>query len=443
MRTNLTRFPLFFPEKRAFFLENAGIFEFGSGLGTPIPFFSRRIGIARDGRQVDLDYGARLAGRVGPWSVGLLGAQTGSLSADAESGLGAVPENTWGVARVKRNLGERSFVGLLATHRDGDDGSRQTVVGFDANWKPSDQWDLWAFAQTTDETAADGIEPVDGDDGDVYGGSVRYRSDDFEGWLALSEAGETYDPDAGFRFRSGYRNLLANLLWLPRPEQKGIWRNVRNTLYELTVDYFEDSNGEKETVFVEFNPFGVQYLSGDFFTLFPQYQFERLDQPFEIIDGIVIPAGEYEWFDTGFVVRTANSRPVSIDWVIGGGEFFDGDRFNTTLSVRFRPGKSFRSLTTWDHNQIDLPGGSFDANVFRQRFELSFSPDLVVSALVQASDASENLGVNLRLNWHYRPGSDLFVVYNHGWDLPDFSSFGELDSRARQLVVKWTWAWQS
>ena len=436
-----------FPEKRAFFLENAGIFQFGSGLGaSAIPFFSRRIGIARDGRMVDLDYGARLAGRAGSWNLGLLGARTGSLSADPENGLGAVPENTWGVARVKRNLGERSFVGLIATHRDGDDGSRQTVFGVDANWKPTDRWDLWAFAQATDEVGGDGATLAGGDDdgdGDVYGGSVRYQSDDFDGWLAVSEAGENYDPDAGFRFRNGYRNAKANLLWLPRPEQKGIWKNVRNTLYELTVDYFEDSEGEKESMFVEFNPFGVQYLSGSFFTLFPQYQFERLGAPFEIFEGVVIPAGEYEWFDGGFVVRTATSRPVDVDWVIGGGEFFDGDRFNTTLSLRWRPGKLFRSQTTWDHNQVDLPAGSFDTSVFRQSLELSFTPDLVISALVQASDASESLGLNLRLNWHYRPGSDLFVVYNHGWDLPDFSSFGELESRARQLVVKWTWAWQS
>lgn len=340
VRANLTRFPLFFPEKRAFFLENAGIFQFGSSLGTAvIPFFSRRIGIARDGRMVGLDYGARLAGRAGKWNLGLLGARTGSFQADPENDFDIVPENTWGVARIKRNLGERSFVGVIATHRDGDDGSRQGVFGVDANWKPTDRWDLWLSAQTLDEPT-DGGRSVD--DASVYSGSARFRSEDFDAWLVLSEVGENWNPDAGFGFRRGFRNLKTNFLWLPRPEQTGIWKNVRNTLYELTVDYFEDSEGEKESVFVELNPFGAQYLSGDFFTLFPQYQYERLDEPFEIFD-VVIPAGEYEWFDAGFVVRTAESRPVNVDWVIGGGEFFDGDRFNTTLTMEWRPGRFFRS----------------------------------------------------------------------------------------------------
>ncbi|MEM8932497.1 MAG: DUF5916 domain-containing protein, partial [Acidobacteriota bacterium] len=152
IQTNLTRFPLFFPEKREFFLENAGIFQFGPDLGPFLrPFFSRRIGIARDGRQVDLDVGARLAGRHGEWNIGLLGARTGSLAADPTDDLDAVPETTWGVARVKRNVGERSFVGLFASHRRGDDGDWQRVVGADVNWKPNERWSFWAFGATTDD----------------------------------------------------------------------------------------------------------------------------------------------------------------------------------------------------------------------------------------------------------------------------------------------------
>ena len=116
---------------------------------------------------------------------------------------------------------------------------------------------------------------------------------------------------------------------------------------------------------------GYSFQSGDFLTLFPQYQFERLDEPFEISDGVVIPPGEYEWSRLGFVVRSSTSRPVNVDFFINGGEFYDGDRFRTRLFLQWRPGKRFRSRTTWDHNQVDLPAGTSrrtsSANVWRSR----------------------------------------------------------------------------
>ncbi len=429
VQTNLTRFPLFFPEKREFFLENAGIFQFGPGLGPFLrPFFSRRIGIAEDGRMVDLEYGARLAGRQGPWNIGLLGARTGALAADADAGFGAVPSNDWGVARVKRNLGERSFAGVFASHRAGSDGSWQRVLGADVNWKPDDRWRFWLFGADSDDS--EGTE-----DAHTFGATAGYQSDHFRSTLVLWEIGENWDPDAGFIVRNGTRNYFLESTWEPRPA----WKGVRNTFHQFTVDYFEDLDGRKESVFVEFDIFGLTLLSGDFMTLFPHYRFERLDSPFEISDGVVIPAGEYSWNDIAFFITTPTSRPIDTDFSITYGDFFDGERLSTSLFLQWRPGKHFRTRTTWTHDEIDLPGGSFDTNVVRQRFEVSFTPDLVIHALIQASDASDDLGVNLRLNWHYRPGSDLFVVYNHAWDVPDLDA---LRSRGRQLIVKWTWAWQ-
>ncbi|MDA8016785.1 MAG: carbohydrate binding family 9 domain-containing protein [Thermoanaerobaculia bacterium] len=434
IQTNLTRFPLFFPEKRAFFLENAGIFQFGPNLGPFLqPFFSRRIGISDDGRMVDLEAGARLAGRAGEWSLGFLGARTGSLPADPEDDLEAIPESTWGVARIKRNLGERSFVGLLATHRDQDDGTKQTIFGADYNWKPDDAWDVWLFGAGTDTHDSPGAET--GDAG-VFGLSTLYRADQFNARFVAWEVGENWEPAAGFTLRNGFRNYCTHMTWEPRPS----WRGVRNLFHQLTIDYFDNPDGEKETVEVEFDLFGMQFLSGDFFTVLGHYTFERLDEPFEIFDGIEIPSGEYEWTDVGFFFTTPTSRPLDTDLFVTVGDFFDGDRLSANFLLQYRPNKYFRTRTSWNHNRIELPAGNFTTNIIRQRIEVSFSPDLVLNALIQSSDASESLGINLRLNWHYRPGSDLFVVYNHGWDAPDVS---DLTSRSRQLVVKWTWAWQS
>ena len=361
IQTNLTRFPLFFPEKRTFFLENSGIFQFGPRFGPFLqPFFSRRIGISGDGRQVDLEGGVRLAGRAGPWNLGLLGARTGSLSADPDDELAAVPESTWGVARVKRNVGQRSYVGVLATHRDQADGSSQSLFGVDANWKLNDAWDVWLFGAAIDDS---GLLDDGDEDADTWGVSTNYRADTFRASLVAFDMGEDWRPATGFTFRNGFRNYFASLTWEPRPG----WRSIRNRFHQLEIDYFENPQGDRESVYAELDIFGLQFLTGDFFTVFGHYRFERLYEPFEISDGVVIPRGEHSWTDLGFFLTTPTSRPLDTDLSVTVGEFFGGDRISSNLFLQFRPNKYFRTRTSWTHDRIDLPEGGFDTNVIRQR----------------------------------------------------------------------------
>lgn len=428
-QVNLTRFSLFFPEKREFFLENAGIFRFGPSLGSKLNlFFSRRIGIAGGGRMVNLDYGARLAGRVGEWSIGVLGAHTGSLDADPENGLDAVPENEWGTVRLKRNLGQRSNVGLITTHREGADGTWNRVVGIDGEWKPNDHLSFWAYGAAS-------TGPGDESDGGTAGLGVDYSGTDWYWNAGVLELDDTFDPQLGFIRRSGTRNSFGRVEWNPRSERPAI----RNYYFEVEAEVYSLQDGTLETVDASIDLLGFSFESDDFISLFTQYRFERLFEDFEIFDGAIIAEGEHEWWDLGIYASSSDRRTFSASGFVVGGDFWDGRRLAFDFTVRYRPNRFFQSQTTWARNEIEAGEGEFETNILRQRLRLALRPNLSFNALVQYNDASETTGLNLRFSWQYRPGSDLFVVYNHGWDSPDL---GRLGTRDRQVILKMTYAWK-
>ncbi|MCG8459129.1 MAG: carbohydrate binding family 9 domain-containing protein [Holophagales bacterium] len=428
LKVNLTRFSLFLPEKRDFFLENAGIFRFGPSVGPRLNiFFSRRIGIADDGRQVSLDYGARLAGRAGPWSLGILGARTGSLPADPENELDAIPETDWGTVRIKRNLGERSNVGLLVTERDAADGSRNRVMGFDGEWKPNDNLSLWSYV-----AASDG--PNDDSDG-FSGGLGAEFSGDFWSWeVAALEIEEEFVPDLGFVLRPGRRNTFGEVRWSPRPDIEG----VRDFFFEAEWDVFTLEDGTTETIDASLDLFGVNFSSGGWAGLFTQYRFERLFEDFEIFDGVVLPMGEYEWMDAGIFGGTSSARTLSAQGHIVGGDFFDGKRLAWNITVRWRPSRFFQTSTSWNHNDIEVGNGEFETNLWRQRLEVALSPTLGFDAFFQYNESAEVAALNLRVGWQYKASSDLFLVYNQGWDAP---GLGDFATRDRQLVLKVSYSW--
>lgn len=428
-QVNLTRFSLFFPEKREFFLENAGIFEFGPDLGSLLKiFFSRRIGLD-EGRRVELELGARLAGRAGPWSIGVLGVRTGSLDADPVNELGPVSETDWGTLRLKRNVGERSNVGLIATHKS-DGMAENQVYGLDGEWKPTDRHALWAFGAVS-RIAGDG----ESSDGWAGGVGADYSATDWEASARVFEVDDSFDPQLGFVLRPGRRNLAAELEWRPRPE----WRGVRNLAFELETDHWS-RDGRTETSVVSADFFGVDFLSGESARAWVTLIEERLFDSFEIFRDVVLSPGSYAWHEVGVWAETNAGRPLSFSGWIETGELFDGDRLAHSLRVSWRPSRFFRTELSWRRNDIDLPEGAFETNLWSQRISFSASPDLTFDALLQYSDAAEEVSANLRFNWHYRPGSDVFIVYNHGWDAP---SFRDLLDRDRQVVVKLTYSWDA
>jgi hypothetical protein len=430
---NLTRFSLFFPEKREFFLENAGIFEFGfNSPGTPYlrPFFSRQIGISPFGTIVPINWGARLTGRTGPWSIGLLDVQTDSYSLES---LGERPEDNWGVVRIKRNLGQRSNVGFIATNRDQEGFGTTRVLGLDTDFKPNQNTTLSAFYTRSDtDKRAIGRAPTDdwaGGAQAAWEGPTSFYGFDF------LQIGEEYNPEAGFLLRRNIRRYVPRFSLTPRPATQG---RIRNYNFGVTGDIITDLDDETQTIEVGANLFGVTLRSEDQFILFSDHTLDRVPAPFFIGD-VRVPAGEYQFNDAGINFETNNSRRMAVDGYVLAGGFYGGDRLSGAVHLGVRASRYLRSDTTWVYDDIELPGGTFTSHIVRQRLGLSFSPTLFTNTYIQYNDAAELLSLNLRFNWLYRPGADLFIVFNQNWDAPGLS---DLSTGDREVIVKFTYLFE-
>ncbi len=448
LQTNLTRFSLYFPEKRDFFLENAGIFDFGPPHRLfylpPIfkAFFSRRIGLD-EGRQVPIDWGARLTGRIGGWNVGVLRVTTAGLADEAET----VPSNGFTVARVKRNVGERSTIGAMITEAApaGDQANR--VVGVDFDYKPTPKLGFGGFWSSSG-LGENPPEPGAVDDGTGGGASVRALGEgaygvnvDYQGraitaYVDAQDIEGDFDPAAGFLLRRNVRRLSPMFQWLPRIE-RGL---VRSWFTEVRAEYYETlDGGELESRRIEISPVGMRMMSEDRWRLGYVAETESLVEPFEVSDGIVIPAGYYR-FDTVELAGFSNqSRMFGVRGRLRLGDFYDGRQASSRVLVNFRVSRHLQTETRWIWNDIELPQGDFEVGLYSQLVDITFNPDLRLNTIIQYNDLSGDLGLNLRLHWIYKPGADLFVVYNENWMAEDLRY---RTSTHRQIAVKFTYLFQ-
>ncbi|MEE2778410.1 MAG: DUF5916 domain-containing protein [Acidobacteriota bacterium] len=423
-RTNITRFPLFFPEKREFFLENAGIFEFGSRfLGNPWEapllklFFSRRIGLEA-GEEVPIDGGVRLTGRAGPWSIGTLGVAAGASA--------SVDDTGFGVVRVKRNIGERSSIGVLATQRDERGAPTNTVFGVDADFSPTDKLNFSGFLSRSRDKRVQGDETALGAGGAFSGREWNYGLD-------YLEIGDAFRPETGFLLRDDIRRFRPIVGYQPRIE-RGI---VRNLGFSAGSEYVSRlSDDVMETRSLDLNYFEVRTFKDDSIWLDVNWTTERLFEPFEVADGVIIPPGRYSFEPLwGYWFNSGTHRPMSGSIGILHGGFYDGDRFSILSTFDVRPSRFFQAQLGWNHDDISLPQGSFELNVYSLRMESSLTPDHRIASFLQYNDSGQVAGVNLRYNWIYRPGADLFLVYNQTWDAPSLDRRRTAD---RQFIVKFT-----
>ena len=431
-QVNLTRFSLFFPEKREFFLENAGIFEFGPpspGGGNRPPlmktFFSRRIGLDR-GEEVPIDIGARLTGRAGAWNVGLLTVGTEAVAAGNRPGAAAAQHS---VFRLKRDLGERSSVGMIYTELDPRGGAKNQLYGVDLDYKPNRQSQFYLFGAASED------EGRSGDTG-ALGTGWAYTTRTLRANVDLTEAQGDFNPGSGFLLRRDFRRYHPTVRWEPRVN-RGV---VRSWVLEAELDYFErESLGRIESRKLLLAPIGIRTTGDDRFRLAFVNDVEQLFEPFEIRPGIVIPAGLYK-FDSIFLRGFSNQgRRLAWRGNINVGEFFGGDRRSYMLSSFVRLSRHLLTEFQWNYNDVMLPQGDFTATIYTVRLDAAFSPDLRLNTLAQYNDAAQLAGVNVRFNWIYKPGANLFVVYNHNWAAPTFSA---RETARRELIVKFNYLWQ-
>jgi hypothetical protein len=404
-QVNLTRFPLFYPEKRSFFLEGAGVYD-TAGLGSANqdlqPFYSRRIGLY-EGREVPILGGLKLSGRVDRWNVGVLDVETGrsdELSLDRQNLL---------AARVSRNLFRQSYAGAIVTHGNPAGGGTNTLVGADAHLATSSfrgdknlSLDLYGF--WSDDQAS-------GRRGHALGGKLDYPNDLWDTALSFKEIDDGFRPALGFVSRTGVRKTTASVSFMPRPGRCG----VRQLFFQLQPQYVTDLDGRVLDWMVFAAPLNVETESGDRFELNWIPQYERLDAAFEIQPGVVIPAGEYRYTAWRAELETAARRRLVLESDVRWGSFYDGELTLVEAQLTLKPSGQVLLGAGGEWSRGSLPAGRFTARVVSGRLDLNFSPNLGWSTLVQYDTDSRVLGGQSRLRWRVRPGSDVFVVLDRGW----------------------------
>jgi len=419
VQVNLTRFSLFYPEKREFFLENAELFSFGHGGGfgdhppEVTPFFSRRIGI-RDGETVPIDAGLRLTGKAGRQDIGLLSVRTGGVE---ELGLDSVWYN---IGRVRRDLGGRSYIGGILTDSRSA-GNRSTTFGIDGTWYLTQDLSFLGDHQVVDDSQKENTVSAS------YAG-LDLTTDPWGFLFAFREIEESFEPAVGFVRRDGFRSGTGSLRRSIRPGKWGVRRvsfRLSGRAYQSLVhDVTESTNTTLNTEF--------EMENGDKFELRFGPNFERLFEDFELDEELVYPAGDYRFFDGSLSYESDRSRRWGIDANLSGGEFYDGDRsqFEGELwLVLSRHLRTAGSLAVYD---ISSAHGEINWQLWSLRLDYIFSSTLSASGYVQHNSSTETTLLNLRLRWILRNDSDLFFVYNEG----EVNQLGAPIVRNRELALK-------
>jgi hypothetical protein len=417
---NLTRFPLFYPEKRAFFLYNAGAFNFlNTGAGEDadiIPFFSRQIGLL-EGAEVPLLVGTKLTGKAGDYDVGLLAVRTRATD--------VVDAKNFAVARVKRSFLKQSYVGGIFTSGDpAGPGSNQTVGGdfrlFTANFLEKDQnVGIDGFLLKTSDagasasSAVEQVTPVNGRS-DSFGLGVRYPNDLWNVNLDWKQIGGNFRPALGFVPRTDVRKLNIDAEFGPRPKD---FFNVRQMFQQLIITRFTNlSHDQTESWRVFMAPVKYDFNSGDHFELNYEAQFERLFEPFAIAQGVTLPRGDYRFDRWCVQFNSASKRRWQFDNESWFGEFWSGRASEFETGFQYKVAPHFQTGIALEQTFARLTEGDFVARLFVLRADYSVSPLLTFFNLVQFdNDRTSGLGWQSRVRWILQPGNDLFLVFSQGW----------------------------
>ena len=430
-QVNLTRFSLFFPEKREFFLENQGVFAFGGGRtsggrrrgrggpsDTPILFHSRRIGLA-GGQEVPITAGGRLTGRAGNFELGLLNIQTG------EAPDAAAPSTNFTVARLKRDVLRRGSIGALVTNRSVSStgaGSNQ-IWGLDGGFAFYDNLAIntyWARARTAGESGRTS-----------YRGELNYTGDRYGVRAEHLFIDERFSPGIGFVRRADLRKSSGALRFSPRLQSIDA---IRKLTGEGSFDYLSDAAGVVETREAQAR-FEIEFENTDLAQVSFTDTYDFLKAPFAIAPDVTIPVGGYEYWNAQASLLLGTQRRLAGTLGVEHGTFFGGEktavsfgqsRVELTSRFSFEPSFSF--------NWVDLPQGRFTTQLVTTRTTYTISPLMFVSALVQYNSSNNAVASNIRLRWEYRPGSELFVVYNEQRDTLVPGSLPELENRT--FVIK-------
>ena len=428
-QVNLTRFSLFFPEKRDFFLEGLGNFGFaGQGTGAssdgtaevPTLFFSRRIGL-NNGSVIPVRVGGRLTGRARGFEIGLLNIQAGEKPEARTEGT------NFSALRIRRQVLRRSNVGFITTMRSpGSRGTESFAGGMDANFRFFDNIEANSYWSTTSDPRAGAS------DTQSYRGRIAYTPDRYGIELEHLKIGKDFSPEVGFVRRPDYRNSSAALRFSPRLKKN---KRVRQLLWNYNLDYITNSKASQVENRNNQVDFSVDFHNSDRLTFVYLDQYEFIPNAFTISPGVRIPRAQYN-YDTYRVSYTmGNQRKVAGTIQAQTGTLYNGDRHAVSFNGRLSFSPRFVMEPGIQFNKVTLPYGNFSANLLTTRIIVTPGPRMQLASLLQWNASADTLTSSVRFRWEYIPGSDFFVVFTDGRTVPGALNPG---LQNRTMAVKLT-----
>ncbi len=443
-QVNLTRFSLFFPEKREFFLEGRGVFDFGcggvggfgcggsfgGGSDTPTMFYSRRIGLDQ-GQMVPIIAGARVTGKEGPWAIGALSIQTeaipfAQLASPPAGDSTGIAETNYSVVRLKRDVLGRSAIGAIFTNRSagltGDGANR--AYGMDAAFAFGQNFEAGAYWAQTESPGLDGTNQS-------WQTAMNYAGDRYGISASHLAVGDAFNPEVGFLRRDDFAKTAGSLRFSPRPASIAA---IRKLTWQADLDYFEDGDGFIQSR-QQAGRFQIEMENSDQYQIRMQREFERIDRPFPIGRDLDIPTGRYTFTSYQVQFNGGTHRPVAGNVSFRWGNFYHGSirsvnvrqsRVVVNSHLSFEPGMSV--------NWIETPDGEATRALFSLRLDYAFTPRMFFSSLLQYDESSDLLSSNLRFRWEFLPGSELFLVWT---DERQYGPEG-IGLRNRGITVKGT-----
>lgn len=441
-QVNITRFPLFFPEKRAFFLEGANQYEFGLGLGsdTFIPFFSRRIGLL-EGQQIPINAGAKVNGRIGNLNVALLDVQTRETEIRTASGTRMVPGTNLLASRVSYDVTQEFRVGALVTNGDPSAVQSNTFAGADAVYRTSKALGNKNFLVGGWLGGSAGDLPTGEHKG--WGYKIDFPNDLIDCAHTLNHWGGGLDPALGFLPRPGTQRLGVGCNFQPRPSKEGPFKWVRQEFFENQFTRFTNAAGYLESWEYFMAPINVRMETGDRFEFnwVPTYEF--LAKPFEIVEGVVIPPGRYRFTRWRLEAQSSEHRALSFGHTTWFGTFYDGTLTEWQNFARWSsPRGNTRIEVSTVNNFGRVPQGSIVQRLWQLQTQYAWNPDLSINSFLQYDSESRNFGSNTRFRWTIKPGRELFVIWNRGWKQSLGSRDLSLRPESDQIAIKLRWTWR-
>jgi hypothetical protein len=442
---NLTRFSIFLPEQRSFFLQDNDIFEFGrissdeggrggiptSAKETGRPFFSRRIGLSEDGEAIDIEGGLKLTGRTGRWNFGVLSIrQSDYVTLDDDGNVDqAVDASDLFVGRVAANFLEESTIGAIVTSGDPTSNADNTLVGVDFQYLNT----RLASGKTLESAVWYQKTNTDGFDGDDAAYGFSLKAPNTEGWigrLSYREIQKNFKPMLGFVSQNDVRDILFDASYKWRPDG-GMFRSITTGIRSQLTDTLD---GELDKRIIYFDAIRLETHSSDTYSAFIRHDEERITEDFEISEGVIIPPGTYSWTRPCITLGTASHRALSYRGWYCPGDFYDGDRVSSGTRLNWRPNEHLSVNLSYEFGDIDLPGGSFITRLMTARADVAFTATWYWENFVQYDTVSDSIGINSIMRWIPQAGREMVLVFNR--DYVDFDDTGDFRASTGDVAAK-------